>query len=156
MVVVLRDHVAQRAAPHLLKYIVADSGAAPGNLFPYEDAEAIAVLQYAARLLVVRKTDEVCANLLDELHLLIEKVVRYRGGVAGMVFVAMRAAQKEAFAVELERAVLHPLGVANAEALLRDGFGNGSGLERNAALVEMRVGGAPEMGFVDGEGSDVG
>ncbi len=105
---------------HLLEDVVADAAAAPGNLFPDEDAEPVAVLEHAARLLVVGETDEVRAHVLDELHLLVDEVVGHGGCVACVVFVAMGSAEEESLAVELEGAVVDPLGVANAEGLLRD------------------------------------
>ena len=61
------------AAAHFFEDVVADAAAAPRNLFPDEDAESVAEIEHAARLLVVGEADEVCAHLLDELHLLFEK-----------------------------------------------------------------------------------
>ena len=59
VVVVLGDHVAEHAARHLFEDVVADAAAAPGDLFPDEDAEPVAEIEHAARLLVVREADEV-------------------------------------------------------------------------------------------------
>ena len=118
MVVVLRDHVAQGAAAHLLEDVVADTAAAPGNLFPHEQAEAVAELEYTARLLVVREADEVCAHVFDELHLLIEQVVGHRRSVACVIFVAMGSAQQQTLAVQLEGPMVDELSVANAEGLV--------------------------------------
>ncbi len=119
MVVVLGDHVAEHAASHLFEGVVADSGAAPGDLLPNEDAETVAELEHAARLLVVSKADEVRAHILDELHLLVDEVVGHGGGVACVVFVAVGSAEEEALAVELEGAVLDPLGMTQAEGFVR-------------------------------------
>ena len=118
MVVVLRDHVAQGAAAHLLEDVVADAAAAPGNLFPHEQAEPVAELEHAARLLVVREADEVCAHVFDELHLLIEQVVGHGRSVAGVIFVAVGSRAIAALSVQLERSMVDEFGVANAEGLV--------------------------------------
>jgi hypothetical protein len=56
-----------------------------------------------------------------------------------MVFVAAGSAQQKAFAVELEGAVLDPLGVTNAEGLTNRIFRSGPLMQDYAALVEMRA-----------------
>src|SRR5580704_7715114 len=155
MVVVLGDHVAEHAARHLLEDVVADPSATPGDLFPDEDSEPVAVIENAARLLIVGETDEVRAHFLDEVHLLIDEVVGHGGCVACMVFVAMSSAEEESLAVELEGAVLDPLGVTYAEGLLRDVLAVWTG-EGNAAYVEIRGGRAPEDGCGYAEGNDFG
>ena len=68
----------------------------------------------------------------------------------------MGSAEKETFAVELEGAVLDPLGVADAEVFAGQKFRGGSGVECDAALVEVRVCGTPEMGSWHGEGGEFG
>ncbi len=103
-----------------MERVAADASAAPGDLFPDEDAEFVAEFEDAARLLVVCEADEVHAHVLDELHLLTDEVVGHRGCIAGVVFVAMGAAQEEAFAIELEGAMFDELGVADAEGLVSD------------------------------------
>ena len=120
MVVVLRDHVAQGAAAHLFEDVIANAATAPGNLLPHEEAEPVAVLEHAPRLLIVRQPDEICAHVLDEVHLLVEQVVGHRRCVAGVVFVAMRPAQQQTLAIQLERAMVDEFGVADAEGLVRN------------------------------------
>ncbi len=117
MVVVLLDHVAQRPAAHLLEDVVADAAAAPGNLLPHEDAESIAELKHATRLLVVGEANEVGSHLFDELHLLLDEVIGHPGRVTGVVFVAMGSAKEKAFAIKLERSMLDPLGMTYPEGL---------------------------------------
>ncbi len=114
MVVVLADHIAERAAAHLFEDLAAYSGAAPLDLFPDEDSEAVAEVEDAARLLVVREADEVDASILDELHLLVDQVVGHGGGISSVVFVAVGSAEQQALAVEFEGAVLDPLGVSQS------------------------------------------
>ena len=64
------------------------------------------------------EADEVDAHVFDELHLLFDEIVGHGGGVVRVVFVAVGSAEEEAFAVELEGAVLDPLGVAEAEVFV--------------------------------------
>ncbi len=155
MVVVLRDHVAQRAAAHFFEGVVSDARAAPGNLLPHEKTKAVAEFEYAARLLIMREADEVGADVLDELHLLGDQLIGHRGGIACMVFVAMRSAQKETLSIQLEGAVLDELGVADPEGLLRDILRTRSAVKRDAALVEMRIGRAPKMRSCNGKAGDL-
>ena len=82
------------------------------------------------------------AHVLHQLHLLVDQVVRHRRGVAGVVFVAMGAAQQQALAVQLEWTVLDEFGVANAEGLARDIL-SARAVEGDVALIEMRRSGAP-------------
>src|SRR5690242_7633675 len=117
MVIVLRDHGSELIARHVFEGVVADAAAAPGNFLPDENTEAVAVVEHAARLLIVRKPDEVDTHLLHQLHLLIDEIVGHGGGVASMVLMAVRAAQEQTLAIELEGAVFNKLGVADAEGL---------------------------------------
>ena len=86
---------------------------------------------------------------------LIDEVIGHGCCVACVVLVAMRAAEEEAFAVELEGAVLDELGVADAEGLVGDVVRVGTAvcgsMKRDAALVEVRVCRVPEMRVLDGK-----
>jgi len=144
MVIVLHNHGTQSAARHLFEGVVADATAAPGNLLPDEDAETVAEFQYPPRLLVVSKTNEVRAHLLDEVHLLLDQVVRHCCGVACVIFMAVRSAEKQPFAVELEGSVVDPFRMTNAKGLASKVSPAGAG-KRNTALVEVRVGGTPQV-----------
>jgi hypothetical protein len=137
---VLRDHIAQGAAAHLLEDFVADATAAPGDLFPDENAKAIAELEDPPRLLVMGETNEVGTHLFNEVHLLLDEIVGHGCGVTGVIFVSMRSAEEEAFSVELEGAMIDPFGVPNPKGLVRCVLSVGSG-QRDAALVECRLAG---------------
>ncbi len=153
MVVVLRDHVAQRAAAHLLEDVVAHAAAAPGNLLPHQDAEPVAVLEHTPRLLVVPQPNEICAHVFDELHLLLEQFIRHRRRIACVVFVAAGPAQQQTLSIQLERPMFDELGVADAECLMRDISGVCS--QRHTALIKMRVGRAPQLRRGHGEAGDL-
>jgi len=93
-------------------------------------------------LLIVGEADEVRAHIFDEVHFLSDQVVGHGGGVSGVVFVAVGSAEQEALAVELEGAVLDPLGVTEAECLVCGVFA-ARAFDGDAALVEVKAGGAP-------------
>src|SRR5260370_5877257 len=95
MVIVLADHVAQGTPAHLSEGFVADSSAAPRNLLPYEDPQAVAVLEDSARLLIVCEANEAHAHILDELHLLIEQLVGHSRRVPRVIFVPMRSTDEQ-------------------------------------------------------------
>jgi N-acetylglutamate synthase/N-acetylornithine aminotransferase len=67
----------------------------------------------------VGEADEVDTHVLDELHLLVDEVVGDGGGVACVVFVAVRAAEEKTFAVEVEGAVLAWSGRAGSQEAAR-------------------------------------
>src|SRR5579871_4997754 len=97
------------------------------------------------------ETDEVDAYFFDELHLLIDEIVGHGGCVSGVVFVAVGSAEKKALAVEFERAMLDPLGMAKAEFFVCGVFA-ARVFDGDAALVELRLGGTPQVWTWDGEG----
>ena len=71
------------------------------------------------------EADEVGAHGLDQLHFGADKLVGFRGREAGVVHVALRAAEQQALAIQLEGPVIHKLRVANAEALLHGALAEG-------------------------------
>ncbi len=145
MVVMLVDHVGQHRFSVLLEGLATDAGAAPRHLLPHHQAKLVAEVEDEAILLVVAEADEVCAHLLDELHLLAHNIVAHRSGESRVISVAVSAPKKHALSVELERAMLHELGGTDAEALLESGLTGGGG-ERDAAAVEVGRLWRPEVG----------
>ena len=150
MIAMLVDCICQLLAHHLLPVVAADAAAAPRRFFPHQQAKLVAEIEHQAVLLIMCEADEVRAHRLDELHLFADQVVGHRARVARVVFVPMRAAQQQALAVQLERAVLAELEVANAEAL-RDRLDSCFGLpfsgaryfaeiQRHLAGIKMRRG----------------
>jgi hypothetical protein len=89
MVVVLRDHVAQGAAAHLLECFATNAPAAPGNLLPHKDAERITEFNDPPRLLVVGEANKVGAHVFDKAHLLLQLVVRHSRSVSSMILVTV-------------------------------------------------------------------
>jgi len=70
VVVMLADHVGQHPPRLSLVLPAAESATTPGDLFPYQDAQAIAEMQDDPGLLVVGEPDIVHAHGLHEDHLL--------------------------------------------------------------------------------------
>src|SRR4051812_26196766 len=113
-------------AEHVLRLLAvpfaAEAAAAPGYLFPNEQAKLVAQFEDAARLLVVAETDEVHAHRLHQAHFLLHQFLRHRRAKAGVVLMPMRAAQEQALAVQLEGSVLDELERAQPEARPRAAF----------------------------------
>ena len=124
---VLVDHVGEHEARLVLPFFVAYAGAAPRRFFPNQNAKLVAEIEHQFRLLIMAEADEVRAHRLDQLHLGADERVRLGGREAGMVHVALRAAQQQALAVQLEGSVVNELRVADAETLVHDAIAVGSG-----------------------------
>ena len=104
----------------LLKRLAPDAGAAPRHFFPNHQTKLIAQVEHQAVLLVVGEADEVCAHLANQLHLLADQIVTHRRSHAGVVGMALGAAQEYAFAVQLEGAMLDKLEAGGCRSARRD------------------------------------
>ena len=120
MMTMLGDHIFEHPMSLLLILFSPYSTTTPGNLFPHEDAERVAEVEYEVALLVMSQTDEVGAHVLDLLHLLSDLLIGHSGTHSSMVFMAMRALQEQTTTIEEERSMLAELITAEAEATLND------------------------------------
>src|SRR6185369_13382775 len=111
----LIDHVAQHAARLFLVAVAAEAAATPRNLFPNEQAQLVAQIENRARLLKMAKTDEVCAEVFDQLHLFAHEILGHGRAEAGVIFMTLRAANQQSLAVEFEWSVLDELKRAHAK-----------------------------------------
>ena len=88
----LIDHRAQ----HLLRLrsIVrtAQPAATPRTFFPHQDAQFVAQLEHASRLLVVPKPNEIHAHPLHQPHLFLDQRRGHRRRIPRMIFVPMGSA----------------------------------------------------------------
>src|SRR5262249_34446624 len=116
MVVVLVDHVAEHSPSLFLVVLASQTTAAPGNLFPDEQAELVAAVEHSAGLLIVAQPDEVRAHLLDQLHLGANQLFAHRRTEQGVVLVAMRSLDQKSRAIESERTVVDKFKRAQSKA----------------------------------------
>src|ERR1039458_3178230 len=154
VVVMLVDHVREHVFRILLKGMIADAGAAPWRLFPNHESKLIAQVDHQPVLLVVAEADEVCAHVADQTHLFSYQFVAHCSSDSDMVGVALGAAEKNPFPVEIEGTVLDKLNVANAKALVEERL-PGRTRKPNRAAVEMRRLRRPQLGLGDAETSNL-
>ena len=103
------------------------------------------------RLLIVGQADEVGADVFDKLKFPADYVLGHGGGQAGVVFMALRAAQEELFSIQAENAMRREFEPAQAKPLF-DAMLPMCGLERNGAAVEVRGFRRPQRGSGDRKG----
>jgi len=115
---VLVDHVSEHVLRVLLKCFAPNAGAAPRNFFPNHETKLIAQLKHQPVLLIVGETDEVCAHLANQLHLLKNEIVTHCRSHDGMIGMTLGTAQECPFAVQPERTVLDKFKLAYAKALV--------------------------------------
>src|SRR6185295_14800837 len=109
----LIDQVAQHAARLFLVALATEPATTPRNLFPYEQPELVAQIENRARLLKVSETDEVCAEIFDQLHLFAHELFGHRRGDAGVIFMTLGAANQQSLTVEFEWPVFDELKRTN-------------------------------------------
>src|SRR5262249_59439834 len=127
-----------------LVVLASQTTAAPGNLFPDEQAELVAAVEHSAGLLIVAQPDEVCPHLLDQLHLGANQLFAHRRTEQGVVLVAMRSLDQKSRAIESERTVVDKFKRAQSKALGDIHLTMGAG-KSNLASIEDRMRRGPQL-----------
>ena len=114
------NHVRQHSFGLCLILLATQTAAAPGNLFPYKNAQFIAKRKNNVRLLVMSQPDKIHSHFFHERHFRPHLFFCHSCAYARMVFVAVCTAQQKAGTVEAEWSFFHKFKMAESESL--DGF----------------------------------